>query len=237
MLTNRGPPGWEALCHRFRFFFGGIDAVPLFISQALCCRQQHRKRNEDNLENLLFGHKCSSVSYGAINRIYLLVKCGQKLPSDEYIEEEFVRPDVLTYFQLSWFNYMIENLQGISGYYNHQEQLLCISRRHLNSDYVLLHEMIHLYEDVINELPLYYHDMLYWSLYQNLRKKTPGLDEATTLHAQLLNQAKTYIKGGLHDVIFLLKSFDLDIKQGYPLGTVLVYDGGQNAFKDLSYTK
>ena len=41
-------------------------------------------------------------------------------------------------------------------------------------------------------------------------------------------------KGGLHDILFLLKSFDLDIRKRYPLGTVFSY-GRQNEFQHYIY--
>jgi len=62
----------------------------------------------------------------------------------------------------------------------------------------------------------------------------PQLDEIITRHAHILTGSTLYSSGGLHDILFLLKSFDLDIRQGYPLGTIFAY-GKDDEFKGYSY--
>ena len=109
-----------------------------------------------------------------------------------------------------------------------------VDGRQAEDDVVILHEMIHLHEYVLNDLPLYYHDMVYWALYKNLRNKIPDLDCIITEHAHALNENELYRTGGLHDILFLLKSFDLDIRKGFPLGTVFGY-GRVDEFKNYKY--
>lgn len=139
-------------------------------------------------------------------------------------------------FDYSSFYYKVEDLPDYDAYYNRAEKLLCVSTEMLSSDSTILHEMIHLHEAVINELPMYLHDMLYWALYKDLKEMIPQLDEIITRHAHILTESTLYSEGGLHDVLFLLKSFDLDIRQGYPLGTVFAY-GKEDEFKEYSYIK
>ena len=103
-------------------------------------------------------------------------------------------------------------------------------------DSTILHEMIHLHEFLINDQPMYFHDMLYWALYRDLKDKIPKLDEIITGHAHLLTESSLFNQGGLHDILFLLKSFDLDIRMGYPLGTVFGY-GRIDDFKGYDYVK
>ena len=43
------------------------------------------------------------------------------------------------------------------------------------------------------------------------------------MNAHMLTEATLYSRGGLHDILFLLKSFDLEIRMGYPLRTVFAY--------------
>ena len=78
--------------------------------------------------------------------------------------------------------------------------------------------------------------MLYWTLYKDLRNKISKLDEIITKHAHVFNESDLYEEGGLHDILFLLKSFDLDIRMGYPLGTVFGY-GRIDIFKKYIYVK
>ena len=113
------------------------------------------------------------------------------------------------------------------GYFDSKEQLLCISKECLDDDRIILHEMIHLHEFVLNGLPLFYHDTLLWTLYTDLRKRKEiknNLDKIISGHAHILFGQKIYNEGGLHDILFLLKSLDLDIKMGYSLGTVFGYN-------------
>ena len=148
-------------------------------------------------------------------------------------EVMFSLPSDLEYFMYDWFKYKVESLPGDTcGRYNPLEQTLTIDPDYLNNDSVILHEMIHLHEEVLDEFPRFLHDMLYWALYQQLRDRIVGLDEAINKHAHLVTQEEIYESGGVHDILFLLKSFDLDIQMGYPLGTVFGY-GRVDVFKSL----
>ncbi len=157
---------------------------------------------------------------------YSLIACKSKsIDDNEWRDDEAPIPDKLLDFSLTWFHWKVCPVDAIDGYayYDHSEQTLCVSHEHLHEDSCILHELIHLHEAVINELPLYFHDMIFWALYQVLKLKIPKLDEIITTHAHALNEYDIYRSGGLHDILFLLKSFDLDIKMNYPLGTVFSY--------------
>jgi len=158
-------------------------------------------------------------------------KCHSDLDKREIYD---VLPDELAKFDYFNFHYKAEEPDDCDGYFNREEKLLCASPD--AADSTILHEMIHLHEYVVNQLPMYWHDTLYWALYKNLRDKIPELDNIITGHAHLLNESVLYKKGGLHDILFLLKSFDLDIRMRYPLGTVISY-GREEAFKQYSYKK
>lgn len=164
-----------------------------------------------------------------------LIRC-QSLHSKtgEWIDDEVARPDELAYFDPSCLKYKVEKLDDALGYYNHREQLLCVSPEGLARDGTVLHEMIHVYEGIINDLPLYFHDMLLWGLYGSLKPRIPKLDAIVSDHAHLLTGSSIYQRGGLHDIVFLLKSFDLDIRMKYPLGTVFEY-GRTDDFRECEY--
>lgn len=166
---------------------------------------------------------------------YKLIRCQSKIDeSDEWFDDEAPRPEELEYFSYTFFKTRIVDLDDCLGCYNAAEQTLSVAPVAVGENSVLLHEMIHLHESMINELPLHYHDMLLWSLYQDLREKIRGLDDAINQHAHILNEHTIYSQGGLHDILFLLKSFDLDIRYQYPLGTVFGY-GRIDDFKYLQY--
>ena len=56
-----------------------------------------------------------------------------------------------------------------------------------------------------------------------MSRKISDLDQRIQAFTHLSDQQKLDAVGGCHDVLFLLKSFDLDIKMRYPLGSVLGY--------------
>lgn len=143
-------------------------------------------------------------------------------------------PDAIEYFGYEQFYYRVEELEeGCMGYYRASERLLCIASSYLN-DEVILHEMIHLHESVFKDLPMYFHDMLYWALYLGLKEKIDKLDEIITTQAHIVKQGDICDSGGEHDILFLLKSFDLDIQKRYPLGTVFGY-GLKEELKGYTY--
>ena len=168
---------------------------------------------------------------------YELIQCKSKLQgSDEWIDDEIDLPDELAYFSYTFFHFKVEPLNGCAGAFSHPDQTLTVTPEALENDSTILHEMIHLHEYVINDLPMYFHDMVYWALYKDLKKKIPELDNIITGHAHLLTGSTIYSAGGLHDILFLLKSFDLDIRMGYSLGTVFAY-GRDEELKNYSYNK
>lgn len=144
-------------------------------------------------------------------------------------------PDTIQYASCQIVKFIVSDPENDSdACYNNQEQSICVSPSLVDDDSVLLHEMIHFYESVVNEQPLYFHDALLWSLYSNLKGKIPELDTIISNNAHIMIESNLFSEGGLHDVLFLLKSFNLDIKMEYPLGTVFGY-GREDRFKEYTY--
>ena len=139
--------------------------------------------------------------------------------------EELAVPEELAYMDYTWFTYRVMELENSGGYYDHKNQVLAVANTIDEKDYnpIILHEMIHLHEDIINEFPLFYHDVLFWNLYSKLKKKIENIDSIIKDNTFLYESLDRYNTGGLHDLLFLLKSFDLDLRMGYELGTVYGY--------------
>ena len=78
--------------------------------------------------------------------------------------------------------------------------VICLPPESIDDDIVLMHEMIHLHEFVINEQPMFFHDMLLWALYTDLRKKIPNLDFIISDHAHALTSSSIYWRGGTRAV-------------------------------------
>lgn len=165
-----------------------------------------------------------------------LTKIGIKdVGGEDWTETYMDIPASIQYASCQFVKFIVTEPENDSdACYNNQEQSICISPDLIDDDTVLLHEMIHFYESAVNEFPLYFHDALLWSLYSDLKGKIPKLDAIITDNAHILIESTLYTDGGLHDILFLLKSFDLDIRNGYPLGSVFGY-GREDRFKEYAY--
>ena len=189
---------------------------------------------DDKVEE--FADQFAEMTFVPGSCTYELIQCkSAKVGSDDWKNDEVVLPDQLRFFTYEYFKFKVADLiAGAAGFFDPEEQLLCVGPEFVDNDIVILHEMIHLHEFVINDLPMYFHDMVYWALYQKLGKQIPKLDEIINSHAHLLTGNEIYFQGGTHDILFLLKSFDLDIRNGYSLGTIFGY-GRVDDFKDYTY--
>lgn len=169
--------------------------------------------NEELFEDMLFSPKSITGDY---------IKC-QEMIGEEWEDAVVDIPDDFRLFSYEYFIFKFDDLpKGVGGEYNLKTQTITLARGPIVES-VLLHEMIHMYEQVVNEQPLFYHDTLVYVLYQNLKEQIKDLDDRIKSHAHILNEQSIYNNGGLHDILFLLKSFDLDLKKGYKLGTVFGY--------------
>lgn len=147
----------------------------------------------------------------------------KRFDDDEWEDTFMDRPDQLEYFMYSWFVFGVEDLNGSLGSYSPLEYKLTIAPEYINRDDVILHEMIHLHESVLDGLPTYFRDAALYCLYRDLRNKIPDIDDRIEAHGHILNESNLSAAGGRHDILFLLKSFDLDLRMDYPLGTVFGY--------------
>ena len=105
---------------------------------------------------------------------YAMIQCKSKATDGKEWEDDTAPlPFELEYFSYQWFYYNTEELQEGDGCFDVEKQLLCVPSRSLEDNTIILHEMIHLHEVVIDALPNYFHDTLLWSLYSDLKKKIP----------------------------------------------------------------
>lgn len=171
-----------------------------------------------------FAHLFEDMIFSNGTPTHEFIRCQSKLlGSDEWVDDEVPIPEEIEYFSYTFFTYHISNLDDFSGCFNRKDYSLSVDVSSIDDDSVVLHEMIHLHEFVINDLPMFYHDAVLYCLYRNLSSKIVDLDEKIEAHGHILNSSQIAETGGVHDILFLLKSFDLDLKMGYKLGTVFGY--------------
>lgn len=136
-----------------------------------------------------------------------------------------VIPDYIDCFSYDYFKVKVKRLNDCNGAFSCRTQTLYIDLKSIEDDSVLLHEMIHLHEYVITDKqPKMFYDAVLWGLYISLKDKIPNLNSIITSNIHILDATDIYNIGGNHSLLFMLKSFDLDLKMNYPLGTVYGYD-------------
>lgn len=150
-----------------------------------------------------------------------------------YIEEDGqegrVRPDlpgVLEHFTYDCIDFKVESLPDyVGGYFDNTDgkQVFCVNVTHKDDDNTIIHELIHLHENVLSSVP-FFRDVVFISLYWDLKKRVPDLDGMIREFSNIWNETSISEYGGEHSVLFFLKSLDIDIKKGQKLGTVFGYD-------------
>lgn len=155
---------------------------------------------------------------------YPFLKCKMADGNGNEIAPTAVLPVGLHYFNYSSFYYRVREMTPpYMACFNKANYSLKVDPRHIDDDYVILHEMIHMHEFVLEIYPTYYHDAILYSLYHDLRSKIEDLDRRMEYQGHIVKQEELTQFGGVHDLLFLLKSFDLDLRMNYPLGTVFGY--------------
>lgn len=119
--------------------------------------------------------------------------------------------------------YIVDDSDFNGCFYGNEEKIE-INRQYIHDKSVILHELIHYYEHQLEEeFPPFIRELLVLELYNKLLPPISDLKERIFNHCELYTYEKTFRGSGEHGVLFFLKSLDLDIRCGYPLGTVCGY--------------
>lgn len=129
------------------------------------------------------------------------------------------------YYQIN----IVDDNPKYHGRCNGMEHLIEITQSHIKDKGIILHEMIHAYEYILQYKTPVLCELLLLRLYEKLKTLIPDLNERIASHSELYGQSKVTYYGGYHGILFFLKSLDLDIRCGYNLGTVCGYgrDSGE----------
>jgi hypothetical protein len=143
-----------------------------------------------------------------------LEKYSSKLTSHE-VEGKVYQDGLDTIFNIEinqWIFRIKDDLEGCHAQCDLGRKQIDIQKKYKNDKPTILHEMIHAYESMI---PEHYRQYLVAMLYRKLSRKVDNL------HRKLSTDSHIYLK--VHTPLFLLKSFDLDLRLKKPLGTVYAY--------------
>ena len=131
-------------------------------------------------------------------------------------------PEELDYYGIELYKFKVEPQEDCEGMYDHESKTIYIDPNSFN-DSTILHEMIHMVEMYIDDLPKFFHEILCLSFYKDISKKIPDIDDMLIGHAHIYKQFNLASSGGIHDILFYLKSLQLDLEMGYPLNTIMSY--------------
>ena len=144
----------------------------------------------------------------------------KKKESDEFWADPFN-------ISLNKYTFRVRHIkdESTAAEVNAKTKVVTIDPREAEDMNVILHEMIHAYEwelDLISLLPFW--ETLLVRLYDSLKGKTKNLDNLIMAYADYENQyVFTTNHYGIHGILFFLKSLDLDLRLGWPIGTVMGY--------------
>lgn len=148
----------------------------------------------------------------------------------EYYENtDYNTPSYANKFMPKLSNFRYEDLKGkIFSRYDRKNSIMILNKGLDDEEESigLLHSMIHYYEDKVNRISYHYHDILVIALYRSLSRKVEDLDDLIIEYGRIQNIE--HMDSDIHDehdILFLLKSFDLDIKMDLEIGTI--YNNGQ----------
>lgn len=138
-------------------------------------------------------------------------------------------PHAIRYFDPQQCTYRVKGCEEMEawGTYNSAESCLTVREDVLKDDEILLHEMIHMHEHVLQKVPHYYREILLLALYKTVKPQIAergfDLDQLIFGHSNVAEAQRVASIGGEHGILFYLKSLDLDLKMEYELGTVCGY--------------
>lgn len=135
-------------------------------------------------------------------------------------------PCNLEHFGLEKYHFSIDDDNSAMGQFNNETQTLTIGKDYIGDERVWLHELIHLYEHNIESVPgsMVFRDAVIWHLYCKLRDSIADLDRMIGMYMQMDYVCHIYHLGGAHDLLFFLKSLDIDLAKGWALYTTFEYD-------------
>jgi len=119
-----------------------------------------------------------------------------------------------------WRFRIVDGPQSFLGRCNFEEHLVQIAESEKHNELILIDELIHVYEHVLAETTELYRQWLLIRLYDQLLPKPPYLRNLLSFDAHSLVAEHS---GYCHGPLFPLKSLELDLRLGKPLGTVYGY--------------
>lgn len=140
-------------------------------------------------------------------------------------------PSVIDYMRTKFVLIRADDDTDTTGYLDYKNRKIAVRvNENGQFDYTnLAHEMIHYYEHALDRTNTALgtspalRQFLAIQLYEKHKEHVPNIDRRITEHLEGEHIRSIEIEGGEHDVLFLLKSWDIDWLNDLPWGTVFGY--------------
>lgn len=144
--------------------------------------------------------------------------CGEMVEQVSEIEDKF------TCIGTNGYRFLIASLDDDTcAITNSEERVVTFHPDHAENKIVILHELIHVHENILGQGWSQLKEILLLQLYRKLQGCIPELDNRIIDHAHLIPGVDIARVGGSHGILFFLKSLDLDLRCNWKLGTVCMY--------------
>lgn len=134
------------------------------------------------------------------------------------------------------FRFIVKDVIKYDAYTDVNSRKIVVDKKNIKNQPTILHEMIHAHEFILEKRKPLLKEIVLLELYKNLKpklnQKNIDIDTWIFNHANIPHNEDLADTGGEHDLLFFLKSIDLDIRCGFELLTVFGYDYTRN-FKEL----
>lgn len=135
-----------------------------------------------------------------------------------------------------YFRFIAEDVAKYDAYTDISSRKIVVDKKHIKNKATILHEMIHAHEFILEKRKPLLKEIVLLELYKDLKpklsQKNIDIDTWIFNHANIPHNEDLADAGSEHDLLFFLKSIDLDIRCGFELLTVFGYDYTRN-FKEL----
>lgn len=130
------------------------------------------------------------------------------------------------------FRIIVKEMEEYVAYTDISDRKIVVSKDQTNNKCAILHEMIHAHEHILEKQKPILKEIVLLELYKDLKPKLAkiniDLDKWILNHANIPHNIDLADTGGEHDILFFLKSIDLDLKCGYEPLTIFGYDYKRN---------
>ena len=127
-----------------------------------------------------------------------------------------------------YFRFIVEHVVKYDAYTDVNSRKIVVDEKQIENKSAILHEMLHAHEFILEKRKPLLKEIVLLELYKDLKpklsQKNIDIDTWIFNHANIPHNEDLAGVGGEHDLLFFLKSIDLDLKCGFELLTVFGYD-------------